>query len=103
MLLAILLFNLVLPNLTNAGPADAKHGTQDLENLVEKLEFRLRDMDTRMQVEKEKQAKEKRDLEAKNKETERRLAELEASTSKLRKLLPLEVPTSPTHLFVTCP
>ena len=37
-----------------------------------------------MQVETEKQATEKRDLEAKNKETEKRLAELEASTSKLR-------------------
>ena len=84
MLLAILLLSLVLPTLTSAGPADAKHGTQDLENLVEKLEFRLRDMETRMQVETEKQAKEKRDLEAKNEETEKRLAELEASTSKLR-------------------
>ena len=84
MLLAILLLSLILPNLTNAGPADAKHGTQDLDNLVEKLEFRLRDMETRMQVETEKQAKERKDLEAKNEETEKWLAELEASTSKLR-------------------
>ena len=57
MLLKILLLNLVLC-LTDAG-AYAKPGSNDL---VEKLELRLRDMETRMQDEKEKQAKEKKEL-----------------------------------------
>ena len=99
MLLAILLLSLVLLSLTDAGPADAKSSPKQdlegLENLVEKLELRLRDMETKFQGEKEKleemqirmkhkeeeQAKEKKEiesrLEAKDKEMERRLQELE--------------------------
>lgn len=117
MLLTILLLNLFL-RLTDAS-ADAKSSPeQSLEGLVEKLEFRLREMelrledtDMRMKKENEKQAQEKKELEAKNKEMERRLEakdkemerrlaelekkmkeekyelerEMEASTSKLRK------------------
>ena len=52
MLLPILLLNHILLSLNDAGPADAKHGTEDFENLEEKLE--LRDMETRMQGDKEK-------------------------------------------------
>ena len=89
MLLKILLLSLVL-GLTNAG-ADATSAPQatleGLEALVERLELRLRDVETRMQDEKEKQelrleememkmkyqAKEKQELEAKNKEMQTRL------------------------------
>ena len=54
MLLTILVLNLVLLSLTDAGLADAKSspklGLEDgLGSLVEKLESRLRDMETKMQ------------------------------------------------------
>ena len=57
MLLTILLLNLVL-RLAEAG-ADAESSPKEgleggFENLVEKLEFRLREVETRMQDEKEK-------------------------------------------------
>ena len=111
MLLAILHLNFILLSLTDAEPADVKSssnlGLEDgLGNLVEKLESRLRDLETKMQNDKEKEAKEKKELEsrleAKDKEMERRLQEFEermkeekhelqkrdmifkASTSKLR-------------------
>ena len=109
MLLPILLLNLVLC-LTNA-ESTPKQGLKDLENYVEKLEFRFREMELRseetemrMKSEKEKQAKEKKELEARNEEMEIRLKKLadkmkdelrdelekkergfEASMSKLRK------------------
>ena len=81
MLLVILLLSL-----TDAEPADAKSspnlGLEDgLGNLVEKLESRLRDLETKMQVDKEKEAKEKKELEsrleAKDEEMKTRLQELE--------------------------
>ena len=79
MLLPILLLNLVL-RLTDAKSSPAEDLEGGLENLVEKLEFRLRDKETRMQEEKEKGANEKKELkemvkamEAKNKEMEARL------------------------------
>ena len=71
MLLPILLLNLVLC-LTNA-ECTPKQGLEDWENYVEKLEFRLRDMELRseetemrMKSEKEKQAKEKKEIQARN-------------------------------------
>ena len=63
MLLILLLLNLLLPSLTDAG-ADAMEGFENL------LESRLREMVTRMQDEKEKQATE---FEAKIKDLEERL------------------------------
>ena len=48
MLLIILLLSLGVCH------TDANQDTEGLENLVEKLEFRLRDMETRMRDEKEK-------------------------------------------------
>ena len=81
MLLVILLLSL-----TDAEPADAKSspnlGLEDgLGNLVEKLESRLRDLETKMQNGKEKEAKEKKELEsrleAKDEEMKTRLQELE--------------------------
>ena len=73
MLLPIFLLSFILSSLTNAG-ADAKFSTKlDLENLVEKLEFRLEEMERRMQDGEEKQAREKKELEARNKELETRL------------------------------
>ena len=91
MLLTILLLNLVLLSLTDAGPADAKsspkQGSEGLENLVEKLELRLRDMETkfqdmekRMKHKEEEHAEERMELKAKNKEMETRLHELEDRT-----------------------
>ena len=89
MLLRILLPSLLL-SLTNAG-ADAtsppKTELEGLENLVEKLQFRLRNMELRleetemrMKSEKETQAKEKKEMEArlesKDEEMETRLEEL---------------------------
>ena len=63
MLFPILLLNLVLFSLTSTG-ADAKSSPkQGLEDLVEKLEFRLREVETR--------------LESKEKEIETRLEALE--------------------------
>merc|ERR1711990_548639 len=93
MLLTILLPNFVLLSLTDAGPADAKSspklGSEGLENLVEKLELRLRDMETKFEeMEKwtkhkeEEQAEENKKLKAKNKEMETRLQELEEKTEK---------------------
>jgi len=98
MLLTILLLSLILSSLANAR-ADAetspKQGSEGLEKLIEKLEFRLRDMETRFQDEKEKlelrleememrmkykdaeKANEKKELEAKNRDLETRLEELE--------------------------
>ena len=76
MLLTTLLLNLLL--LSKAG-ADAKFSPKhelerDLENLVEKLvESRLRDLETRMQEDKERQATEEKKLEAKIKELEKNL------------------------------
>ena len=59
MRLIILLLNLVLSSLTDAGPADAKSSpkldSEGLENLVDELEVRLRAMETRMQDKKEKE------------------------------------------------
>ena len=79
MLLTILLLNLLLLlSLSDAG-ADAKFSPKhdlerDLENLVEKLvQSRLRELETRMREEKEKQAKEEKKLEAKIKEQEKNL------------------------------
>ena len=73
MLFAILLLNLVLLCLTDAG-ADAKSSPKlGLENLVEKLEFRLEEMETEMK----NQANEKEKLAAKNKEMETRMEKLE--------------------------
>ena len=64
MLLTILLLNLV--SVLAGADAEAKSPPKAvLENLVNKLEFRLRDMETRMKYEVEKQAKENRDLEGK--------------------------------------
>merc|ERR1712110_129592 len=94
MLLTILLLSHVL-YLTNAVAADANlRPNQGLENLVEQLEFRLREVETRMQddreklemwmkYEKEKEAQEKKELkeamemrlEAKKTEMETRLEE----------------------------
>ena len=56
MLLKILILSLVFPSLTNAG-ADVtpKQGLEDFKNFIEKMvELRLRDIETRMQDEKEK-------------------------------------------------
>jgi len=94
MLLTILLLNLAFSSLADAD-ADAesspKQGSEGLENLVEKLESRLRDVETKFQDEKEKleememrmkhkeeeQAKEKKELKGKITEMETRLEELE--------------------------
>merc|ERR1712130_380507 len=86
MLLTILLLNHALSSLTYAGPADAKSspilGSACLEDLVEKLELRLINMETKFQEMekrmnlKEKQAEENKELTAKNKEIETRLREL---------------------------
>lgn len=108
MLFPILLLSLVLPSLTYAG-ADAKSSTQlgledSLEDLVEKLlEFRLRDMETKMQGEKEKlelrleememkmsdekerQTKEKKELEAMIRQMETRLAAKDKEMDELEK------------------
>jgi len=66
MLLTILLLNLVLPNSLTEACADAKfsptHDSKGLENLVEELQFGLRDMEFRLG-----------ELEAKNKEMETKL------------------------------
>ena len=66
MLLTILLLNLVLPISLTEACADAKssptHDSKGLENLVEELQFGLRDMEFRL-----------RELEAKNKEMETKL------------------------------
>ena len=57
MLLTITLLKLVL--ILNYAAADAKTAPKaGLENLVEKLEFRLMDVETRMEDEKGKQARE---------------------------------------------
>merc|ERR1711971_306796 len=69
MLLTIILLKLILIHANAA--ADAK--TTPKAGLVEKLEFRLRDLETKMQDEKENQAREKEELEAKIKELEKRL------------------------------
>ena len=56
MLLKILILSLVFPSLTNAG-ADVtpNQGFEDFKNFIEKMvELRLRDIETRMQDEKEK-------------------------------------------------
>merc|ERR1711934_985703 len=97
MLLTILLLNLVLCSLATDAGVDGKStpntGLEGLEKLEEKLELRLRDMETRMEVEKEKlemrmkyeeerHSKEKKELEAKNKEMETRLGELEKKMEK---------------------
>merc|ERR1712172_115385 len=93
MLLTALLLNLIICLLTDGG-TDAKSSPQQgLEDLVEKLESRLRNVETRFQNEKEKlesrledmemkmkfekteQAKQKKELEATIKEMERRLLE----------------------------
>ena len=92
MLLKILLLSLVFC-LTYAGTDVKSSPQQGLENLVEKLESRLRDMETRFQDEKEKlesrleememdmkyekeeQARQKREVEAKIDEMEGRLME----------------------------
>ena len=101
MLFTILLLSLVLPSLTDAA-GDArfapKQDSEGSENLVQKLESRLRDMETWMQDEKnekeklevrmqemememrhekEKQSRETGELNARNKEMETRLEELE--------------------------
>ena len=68
MLLTVLLLNLLLC-LSDAGTVDQssqKQGFEDLENFVENLvEARVRNIVTMMEDEKEKQAEEKRELEAK--------------------------------------
>ena len=77
MLLTVLLLNLLLLCLSDAGTVDQssqKQGFEDLENFVENLvEARVRNIVTMMEDEKEKQAEEKRELEAKIKEMEIRL------------------------------
>ena len=106
MLGAILLLSLVLPSLTDELNFSQRHGWEDFENLVEKLESRLRDMEIRLgeteaRLESKDREMEMR-LEQKNQEMETRLneleekmkeenelenfrTELEASTSKLKK------------------
>ena len=106
MLGAILLLSLVLPSLTDELNFSQKHGWEDCENLVEKLESRLRDVEIRLgeteaRLESKDREMEMR-LEQKNQEMETRLneleekmkeenelenfrTELEASTSKLKK------------------
>ena len=105
MLLTILLLSLGL----GLCYTDANQDTEGLENLVKKLEFRLRDMETRMRDEKEKMevrleememkltneneklAKEKKDVERRLENLEDKMKEdeqergMEASTSNLRK------------------
>ena len=57
MLLTILLLNLALSSLADAGTdakSSPKKGSEGLENLVEKLESRLRDVEAKFQDEKEK-------------------------------------------------
>jgi len=78
MLLRIFLLNLTLC-LIEAGTdakSSPKRGLGGLENLVDRLELRLRDMELRLEEtekEKEKQAQEKMELDAKIKDMERRL------------------------------
>ena len=91
MLPAILLLNLVLC-LTDAGAdASPKPGSEDLENLVGKLESRLRHMETRLEETEQNNQEMKRrlkELEDKMRtekdELERREQETKASTSKLK-------------------
>ena len=88
MLLTILLLNLVLPISLTEACADAKfsptHDSKGLENLVEELQFGLRDMEFRLreleaknkEMETKLESKET-EMETKNKEMETRLQELE--------------------------
>ena len=90
MRLKILLLNLYLCSLTDAASDDKSRPKQGLEgglkNLVEKLEFRLRDMETKMQddkervemrmkYEEEKHTTEKKELETRIKEMETKMQE----------------------------
>merc|ERR1712130_247618 len=82
MLLIIVLLNFMLCLITGVDAhSTQKSGLEGLENLEQKLESRLRDMETRMEVrmdyEEERNAKEKKELEAKIKELEARVDELE--------------------------
>ena len=79
MLLTILLLSIIL-RLTDARSSPEHSLEGSLENLVEKLEFRLREMELRLEAtersmkkENEKQAKEKKEQEARNKEMKMRL------------------------------
>merc|ERR1712233_139217 len=98
MLLKILLLTL-LSSFADAGEAEAKQGSEGFENLVEKLESGLRDvekkfedakekleqMEIRMKEKEEEEDKEKKELKAKLQEIETRLEELEANKKEWEK------------------
>ena len=91
MLPAILLLNLVLCLIDAGADASPKPGSEDLENLVGKLESRLRLMETRLEETEQNNQEMKRRLEeledkmkTEKDELEKREQETKASTSKLK-------------------